>query len=64
MQWRTDKNRLVKHEGCSGCGKKGCQHNGNVADKEVAERSKRDKFGCNDSAIKVDLFSGSKAILI
>ena len=49
---RADKDHLVKHEGCIGCENKGCLHNGNVAEKEVAERSKAEKFDCNSSKNK------------
>ena len=38
---------LVGHAGCRGCGKE-CLHNGPVATKEVADRTKRMLFACND----------------
>ena len=44
---KTALGALEVHAGCSWCGKK-CLHNGPVATKEVAARSERILFACND----------------
>ena len=46
MIWRGPKDCLEKHAGCRGC-ERLCQFNGPVANKEMAERSKRVIFECN-----------------